>query len=130
MTRYLTAEEILIIHAKLVDETGGSHGVRDIHRIGSMIDRPKQQFDGKELYPSLFEKAAVYFEISAYHHPFIDGNKRTAITLAARFLFINGFKLVASNSELEKFVLDAVGQKYNIARLAEWFKKYSKKYKK
>jgi death-on-curing protein len=126
VTRYLTAEEILVIHAKIIDEIGGLHGVRDLHRIGSMIDRPQQTFGEKELYPSVFEKTAVIFEIGAMHHPFIDGNKRTALATSARFLFINGYDLNASNKELESFVLDAIEKRYDIKMIADWFEKHTK----
>jgi len=121
MTKYLTATDVLVIHAKIIDETGGVHGVRDIGRIEAAVERPKAQFGGRELYPKVFEKAAACFEILAFHHPSIDGNKRAAIANAARFLFINGYELRANNKALEQFVLDAVVEKYEIQRIAKWF---------
>lgn len=126
---YLSREEALVIHARVIDETGGSHGVRDIALFESLIERPKMAFGGKDLYRTVFDKAAAYFESSAFHHMFVDGNKRTAIALAARFLFLNGYELQASNSDLEKFVLDAVVKKHKLPKIAAWLKRHSQKLK-
>ncbi|MBI3627649.1 MAG: type II toxin-antitoxin system death-on-curing family toxin [Candidatus Sungbacteria bacterium] len=130
MTRYLDPEEMLVIHAKIIDETGGLHGVRDMNLFASIAGRPKMQFGGKELYPSVFEKAAAYFESTAFHHVFVDGNKRTAIAIAARFLFLNGYDLTTSNKVLERFVLGTVTKKSNLKIIALWFQKHSKKIRK
>ncbi|MBI3442529.1 MAG: type II toxin-antitoxin system death-on-curing family toxin [Candidatus Sungbacteria bacterium] len=129
MIRYLDHEEVLIIHARILDETGGLHGVRDIHGVASALGRPKMQFGGADLYPSLFEKAAAYFSSLAFDHPFLDGNKRTAIVATARFLFLNGYELRATNKILEKFVLRAVVEKYEIKKIAAWLEKHSRKRK-
>ncbi|TSC79267.1 MAG: death on curing protein [Parcubacteria group bacterium Gr01-1014_29] len=128
--KYLEAEDILVIHARIIDATGGSHGVRDINGVKSIAERPRMKFGGKDLYPTIFHKAAAYFESTAFFHLFIDGNKRTAITLAARFLYLNGYVLDVPNSAMEKFVLDAVVEKYELKKVADWFKKNSKKSKK
>ena len=125
MIEYLASEEVLIIHAKVIDESGGLHGVRDTHLVASMIERPKMQFGGSDLYPTIFEKAAVYFESCAFHHAFLDGNKRTAIAIASRFLYLNGYDLKTTNKILEKFVLDTIIQKYELLKIAEWLKKHS-----
>ena len=127
MVQYLSHEEMLIIHARIIDATGGSHGVGDIHLLGLLAERPKMQFGGKELYPTIFDKAAAYFESCAWHHPFVDGNKRTAIALAARFLSLNGYSLKTTNRALEIFVFNAVIKKYDLATLAAWLRKHSKK---
>lgn len=129
MIRYLSGQELLVIHARLIDVTGGLHGVRDVHLLASTLVRPKMQFGGKDLYPTLFEKAGVYFDSCARHHAFVDGNKRTAITIAAHFLFLNGYELAATNRGLEYFVLEAVVKKYAISKIASWLKKHSKKRK-
>lgn len=125
MIKYLEPEEILLIHARVIDETGGSHGVRDLNQIDSMLERPKLQFSGRDLYPTVFDKAAAYFESCAYHHSFVDGNKRTAIALVARFLYLNGFELKISNRKLEEFILTAVIKKYDLTKIAAWIKNHS-----
>lgn len=126
---YLAAEDILVIHARIVDATGGLHGIRDLGRISSLVERPKMQFGGRELYPTLFNKVAAYFESAAMDHLFIDGNKRTAIAIAARFLFMNGYELLTSSHIMEQFVLRAVVEKYGITEISKWLEAHSKKTK-
>jgi prophage maintenance system killer protein len=62
MSTYLTAEQVLFIHARLIAETGGAHGVRDLGLLLSAVARPKATFDERELYPDLFSKTAALFE--------------------------------------------------------------------
>ena len=125
--RYLSCEDVLVIHARIIDKTGGMHGVRDINLLASVVERPKMQFGGKDLYPTVFDKAAVYFESCARHHAFVDGNKRTAAAIVVRFLYLNDYMFIATNKAVEKFVLDAVVEKFSLKSIASWFKKHSKK---
>lgn len=120
--RYLTAEHILALHKDIIDQTGGSHGTRDVGLLASVIERPRGAAFGAELYPDVWMKAAVYLHAIAMNHAFVDGNKRTAITSSARFLAMNGYHLKISNDELERFVLSVVVDKLDIASIAQWFK--------
>ena len=117
-----------MIHARIIEETGGAHGVRDVGLLQSAAVRPQTALGGQEMYKNLFEKAAALFEALARYHVFVDGNKRTAIGSAARFLFINGYQLTATNPELEKFVLHTVESRLEIPEIAAWLKKHSKRY--
>ena len=103
--RYLTAEQVLFIHARLIAETGGEHGVRDLGMLLSAVARPQASFDQADLYPDVFTKAAALLESLIGNHPFVDGNKRTGISAAGLFLRQNGYRLSASNQELETFTL-------------------------
>ncbi len=125
--RYLTGEEILIIHSEIIDETGGMHGVRDAGLLISVIERPKTSFGGKEVYKSVFEKAAAYLESFATYHVFVDGNKRTAIAAAARFLFLNRYNLTTSSKEIEELALRVALRKLSVKEIAAWLKRYSRK---
>jgi death-on-curing protein len=102
---YLTPEQVLFIHSRLVAETGGSHGVRDLGLLESAVARPQATFDGKDLYPDLFTKAAALMDSFINNHPFVDGNKRTGVTAAGLFLQINGWRLTTSPEDLEAFIL-------------------------
>lgn len=124
---YLTPEQVLFIHYRLIEETGGSHGLRDIGLLQSAIARPMAAFGGDELYPDIFTKAAALMHSLIKNHPFIDGNKRTAITSSSIFLLRNGFQITASNKELEQFTLEAASTKIEIEKIAKWFKKHSVK---
>ena len=103
--RYLTPEQVLFIHARLLAETGGEHGIRDLGLLSSAVSRPQAVFDGNELYPDIHAKAAALLESLINNHPFVDGNKRTGIAAAAMFLKINDYSLTASNQEVETFLL-------------------------
>ncbi len=125
--KYLTAEQVLFIHARLIGETGGSHEVRDLARLESALARPQATFDGKDLYPDVFRKAAALLESLVKNHPFVDGNKRTGITAAAIFLQMNGWQLTATNTDLEEFTMQAVTSQIEIPALASWLRKNSRK---
>ncbi|HEX8947028.1 MAG TPA: type II toxin-antitoxin system death-on-curing family toxin [Candidatus Paceibacterota bacterium] len=127
MTRYLSAEVILVMHSEVIDATGGSHGVRDAHLLAAIADKPRAAFGGKDLYRGVFKKAAVYLESIVNYHVFVDGNKRTGITACARFLFINGYDLAATNREVEMFVLSIVKKGSDDASIAAWLKTHTKK---
>jgi death on curing protein len=73
----ITKEIILYLHERSVQEYGGSHAIRDEGLMESAITRPYQTFDGVDLYPSFYEKAAAIAESIIINHPFVDGNKRT-----------------------------------------------------
>ena len=123
--RYLTSEQLLFIHSRLIAETGGSHGVRDLARLESAVARPQAVFDRKELYPDVFLKAAALLDSLVNNHPFIDGNKRTGIAAAALFLQANGRQLTSSTSELEEFTLEAVTSHPDLIILADWLHRQS-----
>lgn len=125
--KYLTSEEVLILHDRVIEETGGAHGIRDLGLLIAAAERPRTSFGNKELYPGAFLKAAALFESIARNHAFVDGNKRTAVLAVARFLFLNGYTVTAMNRELEKFVLAAVMGKYSIEKIAAWWKRYSRR---
>ena len=122
---YLTAEQVLFLHARLIEETGGSHGVRDVALLESAVARPQATFDGVDLYPDLFCKAADLMESLIRNHPFIDGNKRTGITSAALFLRQNGRYLTAANSELEAFTLYVTESRPDVSEIAAWLETHS-----
>lgn len=105
MTIYLRAEQVLFVHYRLVSETGGEQGVRDLGLLESAVARPRAMFDNQELYKGIFEQAAALMELLINNHPFLDGNKRTGIACAVLFLKQNGIGFSARNSDLEKFTL-------------------------
>lgn len=126
---YLTPEQVLFIHYRLIEETGGSHGIRDIALLQSAVARPMATFDNKDLYPDLFSKSAALMHSVIKNHPFVDGNKRTAITVASIFLLRNGYNLKTSNKELERFTLKVTNEHIELQEIAGWFKKHSAKIK-
>ena len=124
--RYLSPEQVLFIHARLIAETGGEHGIRDLGLLQSAVSRPGAVFEGNELYPDIHSKAAALMESLINNHPFVDGNKRTGITAAAMFLRINNYFLTASNQEVETFVLSIASGEQTVESIMEWLKMHSK----
>jgi death-on-curing protein len=79
------------IHEIIISETGGLPGLRDAAMLHSAVARPFATFDGKELYPSVFEKAGALFHSLIKSHPFMDGTKRTALAATLFFLESCGY---------------------------------------
>ncbi len=107
-------------------ETGGEHGVLDLGLLQSAAARPQASFDGLDLYPDLFTKTAVLLQSLIGNHAFVDGNKRTAITAAGLFLQLNGYRLTASNQEIEAFTLRCARKLIPPEEIASWFRNKSK----
>ncbi len=126
---YLTHEQVLFLHYRLIEETGGSHGISNVGLLQSAIARPAATFDNNDLYPDLFSKVAALMHSIINNHPFVDGNKRTAISAASIFLLRNNYILTVSNIELEQFTLRVASTDTKIEEISEWFTEHSKKIK-
>jgi death-on-curing protein len=119
---YLSVEQVLFLHDRLIEETGGEHGVRDLGGLESALARPKAAFGDTEFYPDIMSKAAVLMDGLTRTHAFIDGNKRISISIAALFLQMNGYRLTATNSELEEFAIHVTAMKPGLEQIAVWFR--------
>ena len=111
---------MLFIHDDLIEQTGGSHGVRDPHGLASAIGRPRAGLDDTEFYPDVFTKAAALMSSMIKNHPFVDGNKRTGITAAGVFLEVNGWYLVVSQGALEDFTVRVATEQLSVETVAAW----------
>jgi len=76
--RYLSVAEILDLHRRVIQQSGGAEGLRDRDGLLSAVAQPKMTFGGDELYASVIDKAAVLAVSLSQNHPFVDGNKRVA----------------------------------------------------
>ena len=74
--RYLSLAEVIELHRRVVDQSGGASGLRDTGRLESAVAQPRISFGGRDLYPSLIEKAGALCFSLVQNHPFVDGNKR------------------------------------------------------
>lgn len=116
----LTAEEILRLHRKLIDKTGGLDGVRDAGLLESSVMSCMQTFDDQELYPDIIDKAAwITFSICK-NHPFIDGNKRTAVLCMLTILRINKIEISYTQKELISFGLRVAEGSMGYEQIIEW----------
>ncbi len=119
---YLTVEQVLFIHMRLLSETGGSPGMRDLGLLASAVARPQATFGGEDLYLDLFDKAAALLDSIIRNHPFVDGNKRVGITATGLFLRRNGWRLTAANHELETFTLAVAQSAVSFAQIIAWLR--------
>lgn len=120
-----SVEEVLYLHDRIIQRSGGSHGVRDVGLLKSALARPLASFGGKDLYPTVNLKAAAIVHSLLLNHPFVDGNKRTALAVMVYFLKNNGFKLKAGKKELVNFALWVENKKPDIKKIANWIKKHT-----
>lgn len=120
--KYLNAQQVLFIQSRVIAETGGQAGVRDLSLLESAVARPQATFSGVELYPVLFEKAAALLDSLVNNHPFVDGNKRTGIVATGLFLRSNGYRVHTSQSAIEQFTLQVATTHPPIETLAAWLK--------
>lgn len=118
--RLLSEQEILYLHHRLIEETGGSHGVHDLGLLQSAVQSPLGGFGDQEFYPSIFEKAAVLLRSIVQNHPFVDGNKRSGISAAAMLLALNGYVLTASQQEFEDFAVFVATDHPSVEAIAGW----------
>lgn len=127
---YVSKKEIVAIHDAIVEATGGSLGLREPGMLAAVAEKPMAGFGDHDLYPSLYDKAAALFEAICNYHVFVDGNKRTAIAVLEYFLNRNGYSLDATKDEKEKFTLSIATSNPDLADVAKWIEKHSKKAKK
>jgi death-on-curing protein len=124
--KLLSILQVLFIHNRIIKSTGGSQGIRDIGLLESALSRMHATYEGRELYPDIFSKAAALMESVCGNHAFVDGNKRVSITAAAIFLKLNGWKLTVSQKELERFTLAVASGNKSLEEIQFWLKKNSK----
>lgn len=108
---FLTINQVLTLQRIIIDETGGSHGLRDSGAVESAVAQPQMTFGGSDLYPTLVEKAAALGFSLIQNHPFVDGNKRIGLASMVAFLRANGHDLSGTPDEQEQVILAvAAGQ--------------------
>jgi death-on-curing protein len=113
-------QDVIRIHEILIDNFGGSKGVRDRGLLESAISRPFQTFDKVDLYSNPVEKAAALIESVLINHPFVDGNKRIGYVLMRLLLIEFGFDIIAAEEEKYDFVIKIAEGKYHRAEIIEW----------
>jgi death-on-curing protein len=120
MIRYLTLEEVVELHRLALEQSGGLEGVRDLGGLESALVQPRMTFDGKELYPSLVEKAVALGFSLVCNHPFLDGNKRIGHAAMETFLILNGWELTADVDEQEQTILRLAAGNLSREEFTSW----------
>lgn len=118
--RCLTLAELIELHRRIIEQSGGSHGVRDLGLAESALAQPQMSFGGSDLYPSLAEKAAALCFSLVMNHPFVDGNKRIGHAAMETFLVLNGFELDANVDDSESAILRLAASQLGREVFAEW----------
>jgi death-on-curing protein len=108
---HITVDVVREIHAEAVSRFGGSQGVRDVSLLESAVAAPQASFGGTSIYSDAPEMAAAYLFFLCSNHPFVDGNKRTALGAAIVFLRLNGFTTKSDGKEWEELTLDVASSK-------------------
>lgn len=104
--RFLTLGEVLAIYRHVIQQSGGTYGIRDLGALQSALAQPRMTFDGQELYPTIVEKAATLGFSIIQNHPFVDGNKRAGHAAMEVFLILNHYEIDADVDEQEQIILD------------------------
>jgi death-on-curing protein len=118
--RRLSKEQILLLHTQLIEEFGGTDGVRDYNLLDSALEAPFQSFAGEELYPTIQAKAARFGYGLIKNHTMLDGNKRIGAHAMLVFLALNGIEMKYTQKELYETVLSVAAGSMEYEDLLQW----------
>ncbi|MCC7203092.1 MAG: type II toxin-antitoxin system death-on-curing family toxin [Nitrospirae bacterium] len=124
---FLTLAEVIEIHTDQINRYGGSQGIRDVNLLSSALAMPQASFHGEFLHNDIYKMAAAYAFHICQNHPFIDGNKRTALASALVFLDMNGIGISDPKGRLYEDMLALVEGKVKKEDFAEILKKLHNK---
>jgi len=118
----LSADQLVALHGELMKAFGGRRGLRDRGALEAAAARPGMTFDGEDLYPDLAAKVAALMHSLVVNHAFVDGNKRVGAAAAELVVEVNGYRLRAEDSELEKVTFSVARGELSAEALAIWFR--------
>jgi len=127
--RYLRVEELLAIHQRVIEETGGLEGIRDLGLLCSISIKPQMMIGGLEIYQTIFSKTASILEALIQYHVFSDGNKRMAFLATSVFLAMNGYRLRVDEKTAFTFIINIAKKKHSLEKITAWLKKNVQKIK-
>ena len=107
---FLTLAETLKFHTRQIEQFGGTDGIRDMALLQSALAQPEMAFGGHWLHEDLFAMASAYAFHICKNHPFLDGNKRTALDVALVFLELNGISILANKHLIDTMLAVAEGK--------------------
>jgi len=124
--RYLSLAEVVDLHRRILQVTGGAMGLRDLGALESAIAQPQATFGGVDLYPTLAEKAAALCFALVQGHPFVDGNKRVGHAAMETFLVLNGSEVEATVDDQERLILNLAASRIERNQLVDWLRQHLK----
>jgi len=110
------------IHQRQLAEHGGSNGIRDVGLLDSALAKPKNLLAYSEGPPDMAALAAAYAYGIALNHPFVDGNKRTAVVVCETFLELNGYTSEATDEEMYKVFMQLAEGQLTAEDLSAWIR--------
>lgn len=113
-------DKVKLLYKLMIEETGGSFGIRDENLLNSALNGIFQTFDGKDLYPTKEEKGAMLGYALISNHAFIDGNKRIGVYVMLTFLEVNGIRIKCTDSELIELGLGVAAGEIKYEELLDW----------
>ncbi|PSB41542.1 type II toxin-antitoxin system death-on-curing family toxin [Chamaesiphon polymorphus] len=122
MIRYLTLAEVIELHSRIIEQTAGSGGIRDMGALESAIAQPRMTFGGEELYPTIIEKASALGFSIVMNHPFVDGNKRAGHAAMETFLVLNRLEIKAVVDEQERPILALAAGELDRDAFTNWLR--------
>lgn len=117
---WVTVDDIILIHSRIIQVTGGIDGLRDRSGLEAALAVPLQTFGGKDLFPSELEKIARLGFGLASNHAFIDGNKRLGAMMTQLLLKWNGYSLSLAEGELSEMFISIAEGKHKAEDLLKW----------
>ncbi len=127
--KYLYPKQVLYLYQQIIQQSGGTVGLRDEGLLESAVYRPQASFGGQDLYPDLFGKAAALGHSIISNHPFVDGNKRVGFEAMRLMLRLNGFDIHASLEAKYEIVIEIAKGKLTEQAIADWLKQHSRPYR-
>jgi death on curing protein len=124
----LSLEQLLEIHSLVVEMTGGGTGLRDLGRLEAAIATQTQNVFDEELYPGLVDKTAALIRSIVADHPFVDGNKRTAMLAGLTLLEVNDIRFAANPGEVEDFAVRIATDKLDVPAIVLWLREHTTAY--
>ena len=122
---YLTLDEVLVIHHRVMRQSGGIGGILNLGALESAIAQPRMTFGGKELYPTLVEKVTALGFSLVQNHPFVDGNKRTGHAAMEMFLARNGYTIDATIEEQVRIMVQVASGESGRDELSDWLRSHT-----
>jgi len=121
---FLTVEHLSAIHRRVIAEFGGSALLRDRGMLDAAVAMPQARMDRRYLHGTIAAMAAAYLFHLCRNHPFVDGNKRTALVAAEVFLMLNDRRLDADNDGLERLTLGVADGTVSKAETVRFFRRH------
>lgn len=127
MIKFLEKSVLLTFHEDHLRRYGGLSGIRDHGLLDSALAQPVATFDGEYIHKDIFQMAAAYGYHLCRNHPFVDGNKRTALVAMYLFLFVNGYQLIADKKSLYAIVMGVADGSIDKQQLADFLASNTRK---